>query len=104
MTTAAHLRGPRRASETDEQFAYRRAASAALRVISLSKNPRTMIGRLSPSAVAWHAAYDAVKAYERTMRTCAALREQELDDRLAAGVRELSSLPQRLRRTPWGQS
>jgi hypothetical protein len=49
---------------TLKQEAMQAATQAALKIIAQSKNPRTTLGRMRPSAVAFHAAWAAIRAYE----------------------------------------
>lgn len=44
-------------------MAMRAATDAAMRVIATSKNPGTVLGRMRPRGVAFHAAYAVVEAY-----------------------------------------
>lgn len=41
------------------------ATNAVLRVLTTAKNPRTVLGRHRPTAIAYHAAREAVIAYQR---------------------------------------
>jgi hypothetical protein len=61
----------------DERDAMWRATLAARQVIAQSKNPRTTLGRMSPSGVAFHAAWAAVDAY-RTARSSGLLPGEQL--------------------------
>jgi hypothetical protein len=50
-----------------EQEAMAAAANAAMKIITASKNPRTVLGRMPPTAVAFHAAWAAVNAHRRAL-------------------------------------
>lgn len=49
--------------ETREQQAYWAATLAVRQLIAQSKNPRNLIGRMSPTAVAYHAARAAIERW-----------------------------------------
>jgi hypothetical protein len=54
-------------NQTKYQQALWTATLAVRQVLAQSKNPSTMLGQATPTAIAWHAAYAAVTAYEQTM-------------------------------------
>lgn len=43
------------------------ATLATRRVIATSKNPRTVLGQMSPTGVAYHAALEAINVYRALM-------------------------------------
>ena len=47
-----------------EREAMRAATVAARKIIAQSKNPRTILGRMSPTSVAFHAAWAAIRAHD----------------------------------------
>lgn len=49
---------------TSEQAAYWAATLAARQVLAQAKNPRTLLGRMPPTSVAFHAAWAAIQAYK----------------------------------------
>lgn len=55
------------ADETPEQAAMRAAADAVRKILAQAKNPRTVLGRMSPSGVAYHAAWAAIEAHRDTL-------------------------------------
>ncbi len=63
--------------ETAEAEAMRAATLAVRQVIAQSKNPRTMLGRMSASSVAFHAAWAAIDAHRRVHEKRAAYRRPQ---------------------------
>jgi hypothetical protein len=53
---------------TIEQRAVSAATLAARQVIAQSKNPRTTLGKMGASSVAYHAAIAAIDAYQKVMK------------------------------------
>jgi hypothetical protein len=51
------------ADETPEQAAMRAATLAVRQILAQAKNPRTILGRMSPTGVAFHAAWAAIEAH-----------------------------------------
>jgi hypothetical protein len=51
----------------DEPAAMWAATLAARQVIAQSKDPRTALGRMSPTSVAYHTAWAAIEAYHGTL-------------------------------------
>lgn len=51
------------ADETPEQAAMRAATEAVRKILAQAKNPRTVLGRMSPTGVACHAAWAAIEAH-----------------------------------------
>ncbi len=81
--------------ETAEQEAMRKATLAVRQVIAQSKNPRTMLGRMSASAVAFHAAWAAIDAYRRA--------HEERRDRLVFPPEEMKLVRRVLETLPAGE-
>jgi hypothetical protein len=52
--------------ETPEQVAMGAATLAVRKILASAKNPRTLLGKASPTMVAFHAAYEAVSVYRET--------------------------------------
>ena len=55
-------------NESPRQAAMWAATKATRQILAAAKNPRTLLGRMPPTSVAFHAAYAAVKAFEESMR------------------------------------
>jgi hypothetical protein len=50
-----------------EREAMERAMIAVRKILAQSKDPRTTLGRMGPSSVAFHAAWAAVDAYRKAL-------------------------------------
>lgn len=59
---------PPLAEEGREQYAMRRASDVALKLITTSRNKRTVLGRMRRSSVAWHVAWEVVREYEQALQ------------------------------------
>ena len=47
-----------------EREAMQAATVAVRKILAQSKNPRTVLGRMSPSSVAFHAAWEAIRVHD----------------------------------------
>lgn len=54
-------------SETPEQKAMWAATIAARKILTSAKDPRTLLGRMKPTTIAYHAARAAVDAHTETL-------------------------------------
>jgi hypothetical protein len=62
------------ADETPEQAAMRAATEAVRKILAQAKNPRTTLGRMSPTSVAYHAAWAAIEAHRDVLEKARAPR------------------------------
>ena len=72
--------------ESPEQMAMYAATLAVRKLLASAKNRRTLLGRMQPTAVAYHAAYAAVTAYRETS-------EHEQARRTGGACRECGRIP-----------
>ena len=61
------------ADETPEQVAMRAATLAVRQIFAQAKNPNTTLGRMSPTSVAFHAAWAAIQAHRDALEKAAAV-------------------------------
>lgn len=52
----------------EESRAIGAATIAVRRVLATAKNPRTLLHTYSPTSIAYHAAYEAIRAYQAAMQ------------------------------------
>jgi len=81
-----------RGIETAEQEAMRKATLAVRQVIAQSKNPRTALGKMSASSVAFHAAWAAIDAHRRAHEERAAALGRRALELMRSGEAEVGWL------------
>jgi hypothetical protein len=67
--------------ETPEQKAMRAATIAVRKILATAKNPRTILGQMSPTSVAFHAAWAAIQAHREALQSTANLPNRPTEDR-----------------------